>query len=72
MKKIILYVLFPIFLGCSKPNVKNINQEINIDGYYDKISTYEWIYKNHVYIIIKSKNNISLTHAGHCSCNFPK
>ena len=60
MKKIILYVLFPIFLGCSKPNVKNINQEINIDGYYDKISTYEWIYKNHVYIIIKNKNDVEI------------
>ena len=66
MKKIILYVLFPIFLGCSKPNVKNINQEINIDGYYDKISTYEWIYK-HVCLkcsdYIKNRGDIT----GHCS-----
>ena len=52
-----------------KKYVKNINEEININGYYDKISTYEWVHKNHVYIIIKNKNNISLTHAGHCNCN---
>lgn len=69
MKKIIFYVFIVSGFGCKEPNVKNINEEINIDGYYDKISTYEWIHKKHVYIIVKSKNNISLTHAGHCNCN---
>jgi hypothetical protein len=69
MKKILSFIFILSCFGCKEPNVKSINQEINIDGYYEKISTYEWVYKNHTYIILKSKNNISLTHAGHCRCN---
>jgi hypothetical protein len=69
MKKITLSILVFFTLGCSEPNVKSTNAEITFDGYSEKVKTYEWFHKNHLYIIIKNKNSIGITHAGHCVCN---
>ena len=68
MKKIILSIILFFNIACSEPNVKSTNVEINFDGYYEKVKTYEWVHKNHLYIILKNKNCISITHAGHCEC----
>ncbi len=69
MKKIILSTSIFFNLGCSEPNVKSTNVEINFDGYSEKVKAYEWTYKDHLYIILKNKECISITHAGQCECN---
>lgn len=66
MKNQILFLLICFLFSCQESNVKKINdQELRIGNISYKI--YEWEFKNHIYIIIDSKNP-TVTHAGHCPC----
>lgn len=66
MRNLIIILSISFLFSCQESNVKRINEEeLRIRNISYKI--YEWNFKNHIYIIIDTKNP-TITHAGHCSC----
>ena len=69
MKNILFILVLLLVISCKDSNVKNTGDQIVLSS-GNIYETYEWKYKNHSYVIVKCGNGtLSITHAGHCSCN---
>jgi hypothetical protein len=68
MKSPTLALVVFFLCSCGNSNLKPVDASITVKPGVSK-KVYEWFFKDHTYLVVTGSNdNLSITHAGHCSC----